>query len=155
MRRISLSALLLPKWGWTAPGCNVSSRMAEVEREQGTNLEQGERGDAMPSIRLNRVIAYEHSSIIYWWVVWSFGYVCAALSWLRGQDITLENGEVVYLAPGWVGGSFVAVVGGVLFFTNIRIRGWAGYVATVAIACALVALFYYNTWDWMSLRACP
>ena len=29
-----------------------------------------------------RIIVYQHSDLIYWWVVWAYGFVCALLTWL-------------------------------------------------------------------------
>ena len=27
-----------------------------------------------------KVVVYQHSDLLYWWVVWAYGFLCAALT---------------------------------------------------------------------------
>src|ERR1700682_5518669 len=31
-----------------------------------------------------RLVVYQHSDLLYWWVVWAYGLVCAALTYIQG-----------------------------------------------------------------------
>lgn len=72
-----------------------------------------------------RMKVFQHSDLIYWWVVWTYGFFCALLTWLRGTPVTMGEGhKPVLIYPGaWLGISFVALVLFVLVFTNARARG--------------------------------
>jgi hypothetical protein len=72
-----------------------------------------------------RLVVYQHSDLFYWWVVWAYGLVCAALTWLRGTPVALAQGhKAVLIYPGaWMGISFVMLILFVLVFTNARARG--------------------------------
>ena len=32
-----------------------------------------------------RIRVYQHSDLLYWWVVWAYGLFCAALTYVRGH----------------------------------------------------------------------
>ena len=72
-----------------------------------------------------RMKVYQHSDLLYWWVVWAYGFLCAFLTWLRGVYVSVEAAhKPVLVYPGaWMGISFVALVLFVLIFTNARARG--------------------------------
>ena len=72
-----------------------------------------------------RMRVYQHSDLIYWWVVWVYGFFCALLTWLRGVPVTVPNAhKPVLIFPGaWLGISFVMLMLFVLVFTNARARG--------------------------------
>ena len=72
-----------------------------------------------------KLIVFQHSDLLYWWIVWAYGLVCAAITWLQGKPVTLAEGhKPVLIYPGaWLGISFVMLVLFVLVFTNARARG--------------------------------
>ena len=72
-----------------------------------------------------KVVVYQHSDLLYWWVVWAYGFLCAALTAVRGVPVTLAQGhKAVLIYPGaWMGISYVMLVLFVLVFTNARARG--------------------------------
>lgn len=74
---------------------------------------------------LDRLVVYQHSDLLYWWVVWAYGFFCALLTWLRGSPVPVAPGhKPVLIYPGaWMGISFVVLVLFVLVFTNARARG--------------------------------
>jgi hypothetical protein len=95
-----------------------------------------------------RLIVYQHSDLLYWWVVWSYGYVCAILTWLQGKKIALaDDGRTVLIHPSaWVGISFVMLVLFVLVFTNARARGVKSLVLFLVIA--VCGLLVELIWGW-------
>lgn len=74
---------------------------------------------------------YQHSSLLYWWVVWAYGFVCAALTYVQGvgiRDLAATDpggGEKVILfhPSPLLGISYIAVILFVVVFTNVRARG--------------------------------
>jgi hypothetical protein len=85
------------------------------------------RGAARGEVRI-----YQHSNLVYWWVVWVYGYFCAALTavWGRGvkELVTASGGGVKFHESPWVGFSFIALVLFVIIFTNVRARGVYSFV---------------------------
>jgi hypothetical protein len=59
-----------------------------------------------------RIRVYQHSDLLYWWVVWAYGFFCALLTWLQGKPVVLSSdGRGVLIHPSaWVGISFVALI---------------------------------------------
>ena len=72
-----------------------------------------------------RLVVYQHSDLLYWWVVWAYGLFCALWTALRGTSVTLAPGHkpVLVYTGAWMGISFVMLVLFVLVFTNARARG--------------------------------
>lgn len=78
---------------------------------------------------LNRINVYQHSDLLYWWIVWVYGFICAGITRIQGTKVTLGEGPEIYIHPSaWVGTSFVCLVIFVLVFTNARARGMKSMV---------------------------
>ena len=90
----------------------------------------------IPAPGVERLIVYQHSDLLYWWVVWAYGLFCALLTRLAGVPVTLPGQtRAVYIYPGaWLGISFVALVLFVLVFTNARARGVKSLVLFLVFA---------------------
>jgi hypothetical protein len=72
----------------------------------------------------NILMVYQHSDLLYWWVVWAWGLMCAAITRIWGMRISLQDGPELYVYPkAWLGISFVCLIIFVLVFTNARARG--------------------------------
>ncbi len=71
------------------------------------------------------LIVHQHSDLLYWWVVWAYGLICALMTRLEGVPVSLSpNHKPVLIHPSaWLGISFVFLVMFVLVFTNARARG--------------------------------
>lgn len=95
-----------------------------------------------------RLVVYEHSDLLYWWVVWSYGFLCALLTRVQGKEILLEGTRPVLVYPGaWLGISFVMLVLFVLTFTTLRARGVMSLVLfLVLLATGLFVQIFYG-WD--------
>ena len=99
----------------------------------------------------DRIVVYQHSDLLYWWVVWCYGLFCAFLTWLQGKAVVLvEGGRPVLIFPrAWLGVSFVMLVLFVLLFTNARARGLKSLVLFLTIT--VIGLFVQLTYGWDQL----
>ena len=100
-----------------------------------------------------RMKIYQHSDLIYWWVVWAYGFFCAFLTWLRGTPVVLspDGRPVLFFHGAWLGISFVMLVLFVLVFTNARARGVKSLVLFLVLA--VVGLTVQLTWGWNEILA--
>jgi hypothetical protein len=95
-----------------------------------------------------RLKVYQHSDLLYWWVVWAYGFFCALLTWFQGKPIVLSpDGRAVLFHPSaWVGISFVMLALFVLVFTNARARGVKSLVLFLSLA--VIGLLVQLTYGW-------
>lgn len=103
----------------------------------------------IPAPGVERLIVYQHSDLLYWWVVWAYGLFCALLTRLAGVPVTLPGQtRAVYIYPGaWLGISFVALVLFVLVFTNARARGVKSLVLFLVFAVIGLLVQVYHGWN--------
>ena len=47
---------------------------------------------AAAAIPSERLVVYQHSDLLYWWIVWVYGYFCALLTWAQGKSVVLVDG---------------------------------------------------------------
>jgi hypothetical protein len=91
------------------------------------------RGDEDEGLRI-----YQHSDLLYWWVVWVYGYICAAITYIDGIGIrelaASSNKEILFHRSPWLGISFVALMLFVILFTNVRARGVYSFVLMLIVA---------------------
>ncbi len=108
-----------------------------------------QRGPAARSDTGERLRVYQHSDLLYWWVVWAYGYLCALLTWTRGKPVVIaEDGRPVLMYPGaWLGISFVFLVLFVLVFTNARARGVKSLVLFLVIAVVGLTVQLAHGWN--------
>ncbi len=79
---------------------------------------------------------YQHSNLFYWWVVWAYGFACAAITYVQGTGIEQlatksadGDQKVILFHPSpWLGLSFIGLVLFVIVFTNVRARGVYSFV---------------------------
>src|SRR5438105_7980172 len=103
---------------------------------------------AQPRSDAERLVVCEHSDLIYWWVVWGYGFLCALLTRVQGKEISLEGTRSVLMYPGaWLGISFVMLVLFVLTFTTLRARGVISLLLfLILLTTGLIVQFYFG-WD--------
>jgi hypothetical protein len=96
-----------------------------------------------------RLIVYQHSDLLYWWVVWAYGFICALLTRLAGEPVTFPGqSKPILIYPGaWMGISFVALVLFVLVFTNARARGVKSLVLFLVLIVAGLAVQIFHGWN--------
>lgn len=87
---------------------------------------------------------YQHSPILYWWVVWAYGYVCALLTYAQGVPLSLEGSpkQVLIHPSPWVGLSFALVLLFVILTSNVRARGLNSILMAVLLGAAVVATYF-------------
>ncbi len=70
------------------------------------------------------VRVYPHSPILYWWVVWAYGFFCALLTYAQGETFTIGGGKPVLIHPSaWVGLSYSMLLLFVALATTVKARG--------------------------------
>jgi hypothetical protein len=94
---------------------------------------------------LREVTIYSHSTLLYWWPAWAFGFVFAALN--AGQERFLATAEGTRPSSA-LGLTFVSILLLLIVFTNIRpLHGINSVVALLAIAFSAVLLAWLGWWD--------
>lgn len=89
-----------------------------------------------------------HSNLLYWWPVWFFGYVCAAITAMTGVRATVDGGKSILVTSGpGVGIVFLTVLLLVIIFTNTKMRGIYSVVAVLTVAFLSVLLAWVGLWD--------
>ncbi len=87
----------------------------------------------------SEVRIYPHSPILYWWIVWAYGFICAALTYFQGESVTFGNGKPELIHPSaWVGVSFTLVLLFVTLATIVRARGVNAILLLILLALAFV-----------------
>ena len=75
---------------------------------------------------------YQHSNLLYWWVVWVYGFICAALTYAQGigvpQLAASADKQILFHGSPWLGASFIGLILFVVVFTNVRARGVYSFV---------------------------
>jgi hypothetical protein len=94
---------------------------------------------AGPEIRI-----YAHSPIIYWWVIWAYGFFCAALTYVQGDRLTVnaETKPIFMHTSPWVGLSFTVLLLIVIVATSVRARGINALLLMLLMAGAGVATYF-------------
>lgn len=123
------------------------------------------------------VIIYGHTLLFYWWPVWVFGYVFAALTWVGGYRAAIipaqsqydkdkgtitvpialdkdnhainENGEFRehMLVSSSYGILWVFILLLVIVITTVPLRGVSSLVVILAIALIVVTISFLGGWD--------
>src|SRR5690606_556927 len=90
---------------------------------------------------------YAHSPIIYWWVIWAYGFVCAALTYVQGDRLTIgEGAKPLFIHPSpWVGLSFTLLLLLVIVATSVRARGVHALLLLLLLGGAAIATYFVMT----------
>ena len=93
---------------------------------------------------LQEINVYGHSTLLYWWPAWAFGFVIALLN--AGQEKFLAT------APGAqpssaLGLTYLAILLLLIVFTNVRLRGINSVVALLSVGFIAVLLAWFGWWD--------
>ncbi len=111
--------------------------------QDGARIEDARKGSAgaeatgvsrlrtgLPGEREVRV--YQHSNLLYWWVVWVYGFICAAITFAGGTSVkelaASDDKAILFHKSPWLGISFIALMLFVVVFTNVRARGVYSFV---------------------------
>jgi hypothetical protein len=99
-----------------------------------TGLEAApQTGSAVPT----EVRVYPHSPILYWWVVWAYGFFCALLTYAQGETFTIGGGKPLLIHPqAWVGVSFTLLLLFTALATTVKARGIGSILLLLLLAAA-------------------
>lgn len=89
------------------------------------------------------VVFYSHNQILYYWPIWLGAFVISDLTEMFGQESTVTIGggaqDTTMLCSPSMGLFFLIIVGLVVFFTSVNIRGvWAVVLGIGVIAVGLL-----------------
>lgn len=99
--------------------------------------------DVLPDLHI-----YSHSSLMYWWPVWFFGFIFAGVTYFKGGFIELDEvrRDLFHDSSG-IGLTYVLVLFFVIIFTNIKLRGIYSIVLILTIGLALSLVALAGWWD--------
>lgn len=112
-------------------------------------VKSNEVGDLpSPNDELPNIVIYSHSALMYWWPVWLYGFICAAVTLAVGRPFIADGGEqvLIYSGPG-LGLSYITVLLLTLVITSARLRGIYSVVALLSIGLAVVTLAWTGLLD--------
>lgn len=96
------------------------------------------------TIAQQEIIIYGHSTLLYWWPAWAFGFVIAVLN--AGQEKLLPTAEGSQPSSA-LGLTYLAVLLLLIVFTNVRLRGINSVVTLITLAFFTVLLAWFGWWD--------
>jgi hypothetical protein len=104
-----------------------------------TGMETAPQAAAAPAPgALSEVRVYPHSLILYWWVVWVYGFFCALLTWAQGETFTIGGGKPLLIHPSpWVGVSFTMLLLFVVLATTVKARGVGSIILILLLGAAV------------------
>lgn len=106
--------------------------------------DQGSGGPAPATQGGPEIRIYAHSPIIYWWVIWAYGFVCATLTYFQGDRLTIGEGAkplLIHPSP-WVGLSFTLLLLLVIVATSVRARGINALLLLLLLGGAAVTTYF-------------
>ena len=95
---------------------------------------------AAETARVPQIFVYSHSTLVYWWPAWAFGFLFVFFN-------------SVYLDPNsqqpasGLGLSYVSLLLLLVIFTNVRLRGIYSVVTLITIAFLVVLFAWLGWWD--------
>lgn len=87
---------------------------------------------------------YSHSTLLYWWPAWAFGFVIALLN--AGQEKFLATAQGAEPSSA-LGLTYLSILLMLIIFTNVRLRGINSVVALLTVAFIAVVLAWFGWWD--------
>jgi hypothetical protein len=93
---------------------------------------------------VQEVHIYSHSTLLYWWPAWAFGFVIALLN--AGQERFLATAKGAHPSSA-LGLTYLSILLLLIVFSNVRLRGINSVVALLTIAFIAVLLSWFGWWD--------
>jgi hypothetical protein len=93
---------------------------------------------------LQEINVYGHSTLLYWWPAWAFGYLIALLN--AGQEKFLATAPGVQPSSA-LGLTYLALLLLLIVFTNVRLRGINSVVTLLSAAFIAVFVAWLGWWD--------
>lgn len=93
---------------------------------------------------VQEISIYGHSTLLYWWPAWAFGFLIALLN--AGQEKFLATAPGVQPSSA-LGLTYLAILLLLIVFTNVRLRGINSVVALLSVGFIAVLLAWFGWWD--------
>src|SRR6202165_3400706 len=93
---------------------------------------------------LQEINIYSHSTLLYWWPAWAFGFVIPLLN--AGQEKFLATAQGAQPSSA-LGLTYVSILLLLIVFTNVRLRGINSVVTLLTAAFIAVLLAWFGWWD--------
>jgi hypothetical protein len=90
------------------------------------------------------ITIYSHSTLLYWWPAWAFGFVIALLN--AGQEKFLATAQGTKPSSA-LGLTYLSLLLLLIVFTNVRLRGANSIVALLVVAFVIVLMSWLGWWD--------
>jgi hypothetical protein len=90
---------------------------------------------------------YSHSSLVYWWPVWTVGYLMAILTYSLGQQYQIGQDSEWFHASSNLGVFYFLTLLLVILITNVSVRGLASGLVIMGAVLVSVLLAYFGWWD--------
>lgn len=90
---------------------------------------------------------YEHSDLMYWWVVWLWGFICAALTHYADTKVNIAGHDVLVHPSPWLGISMIGLILFVVIFTNVRARGPYSLILLLFLCLAVTVVWMTKGWE--------
>ena len=105
---------------------------------------RGEAKAHRDAVALREVRLVAHSNILYWWIVWAYGYLCALGTQLNHVLVPFGGKQIKFFPEAWLGISYVGVILFVVVFTNVRARVLHTFIIAAVIGFVLIGI----EWQW-------
>jgi hypothetical protein len=112
-----------------------------------TAAEDKETPANIPAARRHVLRIYEHSDLMYWWVVWLWGFICAGLTHLEGTKVDIAGHSVLVDSSPWLGISMIGLILFVVVFTNVRARGPYSLILLLFLCLAVAIAWMTKGWE--------
>ena len=81
-----------------------------IEQDFGIRLDRPDDVMAYLTGRIGEIRITPHSNMVYWWIVWVYGYICALAININHVGVQLSGKLVKFHPSAWVGLSFLLLV---------------------------------------------
>jgi hypothetical protein len=114
-----------------------------------TNLPQPSLTPAVPNAaELPELRLYSHSSLFYWWPVWTVGFLFAVLTAVQGEYLTMPDGRAYLMHPSKnIGVFYTVTLLLVIFMTNVILRGLTSVTVIITILFFTVLFAWLDWWE--------
>jgi hypothetical protein len=100
-------------------------------------------------VRPQQVVIYSHSPLVYWWPVWSVGFLFAFLTWMQGKPTQFGDVQVIVHPSKSLGVIYTFTFLLVMLMTHITVRGVASMVVIISAITVTLFLAYMDWWGYV------
>jgi len=99
--------------------------------------------DVLPDLHI-----YSHSTLMYWWPVWLFGYVFAVFTYIKGGFVELDEvRQDLFHESSGIGLTYVLILFFVILFTNYKLRGIYSVTLILGVGLLISMFALIGWWD--------